>query len=193
MTEAITLEGKRVILVPLTIDHAEVLWEAIDSSEVWTFLPCRMESLLDMTHHIQEALSAQEQGTELPFAVFDNETNKIVGMTRLLNISAENRSLEIGWTWYSSAVWRTRVNTECKYLLLSYCFERLHMSRVQFKVDNRNTRSNQAVLRIGGTKEGILRKDRILYNGFIRDSVVYSILDDEWMEVKSRLNALLAI
>ena len=193
MTDAITLEGERVTLVPLTIHHVEVLWEAIDSKEVWTFLPCRMESLEDLTDHIQAALSAREQGTEIPFSVFDKETKKIVGMTRLLNISVENRSLEIGWTWYSSAVWRTHVNTECKYLLLSYCFEGLNMSRVQFKVDSRNTRSNQAVLRIGGTKEGILRRDRILYNGFIRDSVVYSILDDEWMEVKNRLDALLTI
>ncbi|TNJ61934.1 GNAT family N-acetyltransferase [Paenibacillus hemerocallicola] len=191
-TDAVTLEGERAMLIPLQVSHAEQLFQAVDSSEVWTFLPSRMEKLEDMTHHVVEALQDQEQGTEVPFVVYDKQTGQVVGMTRLLNIAAEHRSLEIGWTWYSSKVWRTRVNTECKFLLLSYCFEVKRTIRVQFRVDSRNTRSNEAVARIGGTKEGVLRKDRTLYDGYVRDTVVYSILDEEWPAVKQKLQTILA-
>ncbi|TMV51507.1 GNAT family N-acetyltransferase [Paenibacillus mesophilus] len=190
--DTVTLEGKRVILLPLQLSHAEELFQAVDSPEVWAFLPSRMEKFDHMTDHVEEALRDKEQGTELPFVVFDKQTGRVVGMTRLLNISEENRSLEIGWTWYSSKVWRTRVNTECKYLLLTHCFEVLRTIRVQFRVDSRNKRSNEAVLRIGATEEGVLRKDRILYDGYIRDTVVYSIVDEEWPTVQSRLNDFLA-
>lgn len=183
------LEGERIKLFPLDISYVPELFEAIDSPEIWTYLPSKMDSLEDMTKHVQEALKAKESGLEIPFVVFDKKTNQIVGITRLLNISLENRSLEIGWTWYSSKVWRTRVNTECKYLLLNYCFDTLNLTRVQFKVDSRNTRSNQAVLRIGTTKEGVLRMDRVLYDGFVRDTVYYSILQKEWTSIKNKLES----
>ncbi|OMF24157.1 GNAT family N-acetyltransferase [Paenibacillus sp. FSL H8-0548] len=189
--ETLTLEGERVKLIPLNHNHVEQLYDAVDSAEVWTFLPSRMDSVEDMNKLVEGALHGRGQGTEIPFVVIDKETNEIVGMTRLLNLSLENRSLEIGWTWYSSKVWRSRVNTECKFLLLSYCFETLHILRVQIKADSRNNRSNQAILRIGAQKEGVLRKERVLFDGYIRDAVIYSILDDEWAEVKTRLIGLL--
>jgi RimJ/RimL family protein N-acetyltransferase len=191
--EEVTLEGDRVKLIPLNISQAEELYKAIDSTEIWTYLPCRMENLDDMTNHVIEALQEKEHGSVMPFVVFDKETNKIVGMTRLQEISVEDKSLEIGYTWYSTAVWRTSVNTQCKYLLLKYCFEVLKTNRIQFRVDSRNKRSNQAVLRIGAKHEGTFRKDRILYNGYVRDTVFYSIIDEDWLEVKNKLNDLLTV
>jgi RimJ/RimL family protein N-acetyltransferase len=191
--EETTLEGDRVKLIPLNISQAEELYKAIDSTDIWTYLPCRMENMDDMTHHVIEALHEKDQGSVMPFVVFDKETNKIVGMTRLQEISVEDKSLEIGYTWYSTAIWRTSVNTECKFLLLKYCFEVLKTNRVQFRVDGRNMRSIQAVLRIGAKHEGTFRKDRILYNGYVRDTVFYSIIDEEWLEVKSKLNELLTV
>jgi RimJ/RimL family protein N-acetyltransferase len=191
-TGAVTLEGERISLIPLNLSQVDELFEAIDSTEIWTYLPCHMEKLEDMTTLVLEALNGMEQGTEVPFVVIDKENNKVVGMTRLQGISVDDRSLEIGYTWYSTKVWRTRVNTECKYLLLNYCFEVLNTKRVQFRVDSRNKRSKQAVLRIGATKEGLFRKDRILYNGYIRDTVFYSIIDEDWSVVKDRLNDLLS-
>jgi RimJ/RimL family protein N-acetyltransferase len=152
-----------------------------------------MENLDDMTNHVIEALQEKEHGSVMPFVVFDKETNKIVDMTRLQEISVEDKSLEIGYTWYSTAVWRTSVNTQCKYLLLKYCFEVLKTNRIQFRVDSRNKRSNQAVLRIGAKHEGTFRKDRILYNGYVRDTVFYSIIDEDWLEVKNKLNDLLTV
>lgn len=190
--EDFILEGERVILSPLQNSYIPELFAAVDSPEIWTYLPSEMKSIEDMTNHVMDALKAKESGAEMPFVVFDKEEDKIVGITRLLNISLENRSLEIGWTWYSSKVWRTSVNTECKYLLLCHCFETLNMMRVQFKVDSRNTRSNQAVSRIGATKEGVLRMDRILYDGYVRDTVYYSILHKEWPGVKSKLENFLS-
>lgn len=185
--EEVVLEGERVRLLPLRLDHADELFQAVDSAEVWTYLPCLMETPEHMTELVAEALAGNEQGTEIPFAVYDKVAGQLIGMTRLQGISVEDRSLEIGYTWYSTSVWRTRVNTECKFLLLRHCFEVLQTIRVQFRVDSRNTRSSQAVQRIGATREGVFRKDRVLYNGYVRDTVFYSIVEEEWPDVKKRL------
>ncbi|NHN35309.1 GNAT family N-acetyltransferase [Paenibacillus agricola] len=185
------LTGQRIQLHPLELSHAEGLYESAKHQEIWTYLPNKIESLADMIQLLESALSAKELGSEYPFAVYDNELKRFVGSTRLLNISVSNRNLEIGWTWYSPEVWRTRVNTECKYELLKYCFEEFQAVRVQLKADVRNARSNQAIERIGATKEGILRQDRILHDGFIRNSNLYSVINSEWPEVKNRLEHFL--
>lgn len=186
-----TLEGERIKLIPLHKDHTEALYRAVDSDDIWTYLPSQMKVYEDMVFHVDEALHEWERGIEVPFVVFDKELNEIVGMTRLEDVHLENRSVEIGWTWYSTKVWRSRVNTEAKYLLLSYCFDVLSLIRVQFRVDNRNTRSRRAVMRLGAKEEGILRKSRVLYDGYVRDTVFFSIVDDEWSTVKSRLHDFL--
>lgn len=152
-----------------------------------------MQTFEDMVAHVEEALDSWEQGNEVPFVVIDKELNEIVGMTRFEEVSLQNRSVEIGWTWYSRKVWRTRVNTEAKYLLLRHCFDVLKLVRVQFTVDTRNLRSREAVLRIGAKQEGILRNCGILYNDHIRDMVYYSIVDNEWSVVKKRIMGLLAV
>ncbi|WP_246943313.1 GNAT family N-acetyltransferase [Bacillus pinisoli] len=187
----VTLKGERVSLSPLREKDLDKVYKAVDSTDIWRLLPNKLESIEDVTLQITQAIKAKEQGLQLPFVVFDHESEQIVGMTRLLNISTENKQAEIGATWYSKKVWRTRVNTECKYLLLRHCFEELKLIRVQFKVDTRNERSNNAVLRIGAKKEGTLRKEKILYDGYVRDTNVYSILEEEWPEVKGRLELLL--
>lgn len=112
---------------------------------------------------------------------------QIVGSTSYLNISLQNRSLEIGGTWLDPKVWRSSVNTECKYLLLKYGFEELNLIRVQFRTDTRNERSNRAIRRIGAQFEGTLRQEMIMHDGYIRDTHVYSILDKEWESVKARM------
>ena len=128
------------------------------------------------------------QGRELPFAVLQEPDGRVVGTTRYLDIRPEHRGLEIGWTFYSTDVWRTRVNTECKFLLLEYAFTTLGMQRVQLKTNALNERSRTAILRIGATFEGILRKHAIrAYDGSIRDTAMYSITDDEWPAVRERL------
>ncbi len=150
-------------------------------------MPFAMRSLQDMSLFVQNALDEQSAGTALPFAIEDRQNGRLVGSTRLFDFAAAHRGVEIGATWLCPRVWRTRVNSECKYLLLSHCFETLNLLRVQFKTDGRNARSQAAIERLGAKREGVLRAHRILHDGFVRDSVMYSILDREWPEVKKRL------
>ncbi|MEH7585108.1 GNAT family N-acetyltransferase [Priestia megaterium] len=181
------LVGTAVKLVPLGKMHEQGLYEAAKPKEIWEHLPVKVRSLSDMKRLVENALKAKQEGRELPFAVFDIKSHSIVGSTRFLDISLPNKSVEIGWTWYHPSVWRTRVNTECKYLLLKYCFEELKLHRVQFKTDVRNNRSREAIKRLGATQEGISRKHMVLPDGYVRDSVIFSIIDDEWPFVKKRL------
>ncbi|PFW74587.1 GNAT family N-acetyltransferase [Priestia aryabhattai] len=185
------LVGTAVKLVPLGKMHEQGLYEAAKPKEIWEHLPVKVHSLSDMKRLIESALKAKQEGRELPFVVFDIESHSIVGSTRFLDISLPNKSVEIGWTWYHPSVWRTRVNTECKYLLLKYCFEELKLHRVQFKTDVRNNRSRAAIKRLGATQEGITRKHMVLPDGYVRDSVIFGIIDDEWPFVKKRLEGFL--
>lgn len=185
------LTGERVKLVPMEIDHIDGLFAAAQDPRIWDYMFAKVETVDDMKRIVKEALSAKEIGLEFPFTVIDRTTDQIVGSTRFLNIATAHRRLEIGWTWYHPSVWRTRVNTECKYLLLRHCFETLGAFRVEFKTDARNVRSRRAIERLGAVKEGILRKHRINQDGSNGDTVIYSIVLDEWESVKERLERFL--
>jgi RimJ/RimL family protein N-acetyltransferase len=189
--EPVTLVGKRAKLVPMELSHVSALYEAGQSPEIWRYMPARMISLDDMRDFVETALSAREQGTEEPFVIIDQVSGRVVGTTRFLDISMPHRNLEIGFTWLSPEAWRTRINTECKYLLLKHVFETLKFIRVQFKTDLRNVRSQQAIERLGAVREGVLRGHRIMPDGYIRDSVYYGIVAGEWPEVKERLEGFL--
>lgn len=191
MLNSVTLLGERVKLIPLEELHTEGLYEAAKVPEIWSHLPSKIQNIEDIKQLVKNALKSKESGQELPFVVLDLETNSIVGSTRFLDISIPNKSLEIGWTWYNPSVWRTRVNTECKYLLLKHCFEELNFNRVQLKTDVRNQRSRTAILRLGAVQEGIIRKHMILPDGFARDSVIFSIIKEEWPSIKERLEDFL--
>jgi N-acetyltransferase len=185
--EAVTLTGNHIRIVPMEAEHIPGLFEAGNQPQIWTYLPMRVSSYDDMERLVSEALAAKDSGLTFPFVIQDVNTHQIVGSTRFLDISSEHRNLEIGWTWLSPLVWRSPVNTECKYLLLKHAFETLGTSRVQIKTDRRNVRSQNAIERIGGVREGVLRQHRIMYDGYIRDTVYYSILDTEWLGVRKKL------
>lgn len=180
----VTLRSSNVELIPMKNEHVEGLYEAGKYDEIWAVTQGQIYSLEDSKAYIQKAL---EMTGALPFVIIERSTGKIVGSTRIFDISIPNRSLEIGSTWLTPAMWRTSVNTECKYLLLKHCFEELGTIRVQLKTDSRNLRSQNAIERLGAKREGVLRNHMILPNGYIRDSVYYSILDTEWPEIKLRL------
>lgn len=188
----VTLVGERVRIQPMEERHAEALFEAGRDPSIWTYMPMSIRSPEHMRELVRQALAAKKDGSEFPYVIVDRESGEVVGSTRFLAISRPNRSLEIGWTWLSPAVWRTSVNTECKFLLLRHAFETLGAIRVQIKTDRRNLRSQQAIERLGATKEGVLRKHVILHDGYVRDSVFYAILDEEWAAVKSGLELKLA-
>ncbi|HEV8599127.1 MAG TPA: GNAT family protein [Gemmatimonadales bacterium] len=189
----LVLAGSVVRLEPLTERHAPDLLAAADDPNIWMYLPAyQPKSLADMQAWIRAALASAASGEQIPFAIVALANDRAVGSTRFLEIRREDRALEIGWTWLATPVQRSAVNTECKLLLLRHAFEALGALRVQFKTDRRNLRSQRALERLGAVKEGILRKQRINHDGFVRDAVYYSIVDDEWPDVKARLQQRLA-
>ncbi len=190
--EPIILTGRTVRLVPLQIEHLADLVEAGKDENIWAYMRYGIVDSPDkMRVLITSLLALQEQGTDLPFTVIHLASGKAIGMTRYLNIETANRAVEIGGTWYASDFQHTGVNTECKYLLLAHAFEDLGCIRVQFKTDQRNLHSQKAIARIGAVWEGVLRNNIILPDGFIRSSVYYSILVEEWPHVKEHLEALM--
>jgi N-acetyltransferase len=189
--QPLLLEGIRVKLIPLHESHKEAIYHAGNDPRIWEVGMDFIGSYADADQYVTSAMEEQARDNSIPFSVYDKETGRIVGCTRLFDISVPHRLLEIGYTWYNPSVWRSRVNTECKYLLLRHSFETLHMIRVQFKTDLRNTRSQAAIARLGAIKEGVLRNHRILLDGYIRDSVMFSITHQEWPSVKERLEGFL--
>lgn len=185
----IVLEGETVRLEPMSQDHAQGLYNRGRSAADWVYMPraCFVDQA-DTRHWIDDALS---RDNELPFVVLEKQKNRVVGSTRYLNIRQEHRSLEVGWTWVGQEWLRSGVNTEAKFLLLRHAFERLGCIRVEFKTDERNLRSQQALERIGASREGVFRNHMIVQEGFYRNSVYYSVIEDEWPAVKERLQALL--
>ena len=187
------LSGAVVRLVPLAEEHADDLFEAGGDEESWGYMPHpAFQVQADAAGFIQSALGAARDGSQLPFAITMRADGRAIGSTRFLDIQRSDRGLEIGWTWIGRAWQRGPVNTECKRLLLTHAFEQLGAMRVALKTDSRNQRSRTAIERIGGKFEGILRKHRACWDGSTRDSAYYSIIDDEWPDVKAQLTALQA-
>ena len=193
IVEPITLTGRVVRLEPLSEAHIPALAKVGLDEKIWRYMRYgKVETVEQLTAWVRELLDLQSQGSDLPFAVIHLASGGAIGCTRYLNIDPLNRSLEIGGTWYGLDYQGTQVNSECKYLLLKHAFEKLDCIRVWFKTDLRNQRSQRALERLGVVKEGVLRNHMILADGYIRDSVVYSLLPSEWPQVKMKLEAQLA-
>ena len=191
--EPVTLTGKFVRLEPLAETHIPDLAKVGLEPEIWRYMRYgKVETEEQLGAWVGEVLKLQEQGTDLPFTVIHLASGAAIGCTRYLHIDHPNRSLEIGGTWYGLAYQGTQVNTECKYLLIKHAFETLDCIRVWLKTDLRNHRSQHAIERLGAVKEGVLRNHMILPNGTIRDSVVYSLIPEEWPEAKRKLEARLS-
>ena len=187
----ITLTGQRVELRTMETAHADALYDAGRDPAVFQFWSVPMKTRDDFHEFVRVALANRDKMGDVPWVVFDKEQKRIVGSTRLFDVQPHNRNAEIGHTWYDSAVWRTRVNTECKYLILKQCFEEWDLLRVQLKTCSRNVRSQEAMARLGATREGVLRDHVIIHDGYVRSSVYFSILAREWPDVKKRLEGFL--
>ena len=181
----VTLEGQHVRLEPLLPAHEEPLIAAASDGELWnstvTIVPSSPARMID---YIQAALNGQARGRELPFVIIRKSSNKVVGTTRFYEIRPNDRAVAIGYTWLSRSAQRTAVNTESKLLLLTHAFEHWRCNRVELITDVLNQQSRSAILRLGAKEEGVLRKHLILPSGRIRDSVLFSIIAEEWPEVK---------
>ena len=187
----VTLEGRVVRLEPLGLHHLDALCEAGLHPSLWTMTTTRIETPGDMRRYVETALAEQSAGTALPFATVVRETGTVVGSTRFANVVREHARVEIGWTWITPRWQRTAVNTEAKYLMLRHAFEVMGCRRVELKTNALNARSRAAMLRMGATEEGTLRKHMINADGTARDSVYFSVIDDEWPRVRARLEGML--
>lgn len=190
--EPVTLTGRHVTLEPLTVAHVPELWKAGDFPEIWRFMPFRPTSEREVRVLVEGAMGLAEAGHTLAFAQRSNADGRVVGSTSYLNPDPQYRRVEIGATWLTPAMQRTPINTEAKYLLLEHAFDQLNCIRVEFKTDARNARSRTALERIGATEEGTLRHHMIMPDGHLRDSVYFSILREEWPEVRSSIEGLMS-
>jgi RimJ/RimL family protein N-acetyltransferase len=183
----VTLEGKRVRLEPMRLDHLDALTKAGAYEELWKWTRDFAHTPESMKTYVDEALHHAAAGDAIPFVTIDRESGRVIGSTRFANIDRANRHVEIGWTWITPEFQRTYVNSEAKYLMLTHAFEVWGCARVELKTDVLNTRSRKAMLRLGATEEGTLRKHVLAYAGRWRDTIYYSVLDVEWPGVRSRL------
>lgn len=189
----VTLTGRCVRLEPISQAHLDALAEGCAEPETWRYFPMQPLAMREqMRAWIEDRVVSAAKGTWFAFATIDLASGRAVGSTSFIDISPADWRLEIGSTWLHKSARRTGINTECKYLLLRHAFETLNTNRVQLKTDARNLQSQAAIERIGAKKEGVLRAQFVMADGYLRDSVMYSILKPEWPEVKARLERLMA-
>ena len=185
--EPVTLEGKFVRLEPMRVDHLPALCKAGLYEELWKWTTANIKDESDMERYVRTALADQAAGTALPFVTVELESSAVVGSTRFGNIDTGNRKVEIGWTWVTPEWQRTAVNTEAKFLMMKHAFEVWNCIRVELKTDSNNKKSRKAIKRIGACEEGTLRNHMITETGRFRDSVYFSVIDNEWPALKEKL------
>ena len=185
---AITLSTNKVTLKPLSTTHLLEFFNAGSFPEVWTWsLPDKCTSIDVTKDWLRYSQQQYEKGLHVPFAIFDNESGQFVGSTRYCSINKDDRSLEIGFTFITPKFQRSYINTHAKYCLLKHAFEELNAIRVEFKTHEQNSKSRNAIARIGAEFEGILRNQRILSDGSYRNTAIFSVIENEWQSVKKDL------
>lgn len=185
--EPVTLTGAHATLLPLERGHVDALADAAADGELWRLWYTSVAPPERMGAYVEAALAMRERQDAMPFVVRDNASGDIVGCTRMFNVDAANRRLEIGYTWYARRVQRTRLNTECKLLLLGHAFDVLHCIAVEFRTHWFNHASREAIARLGAKQDGVLRNHHLMPDGSMRDTVVFSIIDGEWPAVRQHL------
>ncbi len=186
---AARLEGRIVVLEPLSEEHEEGLFAAAGDLEIWRYMPWNAAASRETFHAwLEDALERTRAGLDIAFATLDAATGRPIGSTRYLGLRPEHRGLEIGWTWLARSAWGGGANVEAKLLMLEHAFERHGCMRVELKTDARNERSRAALEALPARFEGIFRKHMLVGDGTeVRDSAWYSIVDDEWPEVRANL------
>lgn len=191
-TESITLTGVHAVLEPLSYEHQDALVAAVRDGDLWKLWYTAVPSPEGMRDEIERRLTLQQAGTMLPFAVRSLGSGNIVGMTTYMNIDATHHRVEIGSTWYAKSAQRTPLNTEAKLLLLTHAFETLNCIAVEFRTGFFNFQSRRAIERLGAKQDGILRSHQRYADGSLRDTVVFSVIAQEWPAVKRHLEFKLA-
>lgn len=190
--ESVTLEGRFVRLEPLSKEHGEGLRQAIADGELWRLPVALVPHPDNIDEFLSDADNSYNIGIGLAFATIDRRTNTVAGSTRFMRADFPNKRIEIGFTFLGKTWQKTRINTEAKLLMFSHAFETMELNRVEFRTDQLNSTSRKAILRLGAKEEGLLRNHMVMPNGRVRDSVVYSVIRNEWPGVKQHLSNKLA-
>jgi RimJ/RimL family protein N-acetyltransferase len=189
----VTLEGRHARLEPLDLARHWAGLRAVGlAPELWRFTSAKVANEADLRRYLEKALAEEQAGTALPFATLHAASGRVAGSTRFGNISREHRRVEIGWTWLGLEHQRTALNTEAKLLMLTHAFEVWGCMRVEFKTSSTNLKSQAAMRRLGLVEEGTFRKWMFNEDGTPRDTVWFSVVDDEWPAMKARLEGMLA-
>lgn len=183
----VTLEGHGIRLEPLAYEHQDGLAAAAADGKLWELWYTSVPEPEQTHAYIADALAGLEQGHMLPWAVRELTSGTIIGTTRYHDIVAPVDRVEIGYTWYAKSWQRTHVNTVCKLILLGHAFDTLGCKVVSLRTDNFNQASQRAIEALGAKKDGVIRHSRQRRDGTVRDSVIYSILANEWPDVKRHL------
>jgi RimJ/RimL family protein N-acetyltransferase len=182
------LENKRALLRPLQEADLELLrTPALAQPELFSLMSTFINTEADLKRFIDQAISDREEGKSIPFIIIDKNTNKVAGSTRYGNVDERHKKVEIGWTWIAKEFHHTGLNKAMKYLMLEHAFEVLDMNRVEIKTNEMNQRSRRAIESIGGQYEGLLRNHMVNEDGTVRNTVYYSIIKEEWPDVKERI------
>jgi len=185
--DKVTLEGQYVKLEPLSVKHREALIGAISDGELWNLFVTLVPSIENIDRFIEEAIAAHCNEDGLVFATIDKASGKVVGSTRFMKSNFANKRIEIGYTFIAKSYQKSKVNTDAKLLMLTYAFENLQLNRVELLTDYLNTKSRHAILRLGAKEEGVLRNHMVMPDGRVRDSVLFSIINNEWAGIKQNL------
>jgi len=184
-TENIILENNSVLLRPLTAEDEKGLSKIAFDADIWKYTVTRAMNSTELKEYINIALEDRERNSRYPFSIIDKASGEIAGSTSYGNIYVKDKRIEIGWTWLAKKFIGSGLNKECKFLLLQYAFEHLMFERVEFKTDFLNKAARKALVKIGAKEEGILKSHTLMHDGRRRDTIYYSILADEWKEIKN--------
>lgn len=190
--EPVTLSGSIVRLEPLTADHESHLAAVGLDPDLWRLQPSTIASLEDMKDYVATALAEQDEGVSLCFVVVSQRTGAVIGTTRFMDVALAHRRVEIGATWITKAEQRTGANVEAKLLLLTHAFDVLRVQKVVLKTETLNEQSRRAILALGATEEGTLRRQFLSDTGRARDMVYFALFDEDWRPARDRLRARLA-
>lgn len=185
--EPLILTGTLVTLEPLLPEHHDELVEAARDGELWNLWYTSVPRPEQMRDEIDRRLALQADGAMLAFTIRRNDTGRAIGMTTYCNVDADNRRLEIGYTWNAASSHGTGTNPESKLLLLGHAFEALSCIAVEFRTHWLNQQSRRAIERLGAKQDGVLRNHKIMPDGSLRDTVVFSIVAQEWPAVRNEL------
>lgn len=181
------LENKRVLLQPLQQEHLQALLPVALDPSLWRIGLQHVASEQDLEAYIGKALGERAAQTSIPFVIIDKKENRVAGSTRFMGLSLPHKKTEIGATWITPALHGSGLNKAMKFAMLQYAFEVMELNRVEFKTDELNTQSRNAILSLGCTQEGIFRHHMITSTGRLRNSVFFSLLKEEWPDVKQRI------